>query len=52
MSAPNDLWLRWLRSLAFAGEPGSGGGMMQAVRALELQLSLLMKQEQQMAAGG
>ena len=34
-----------------AGEPGSGGGVVQALRALEVQLSLIMKQELQMAAG-
>ena len=35
-----------------AGEPGSGGGgVVQALRSLEVQLNLIMKQEQQMAAG-
>ena len=34
------------------GEPGSGGGgLVNALRGIEVQLSLIMKQEQQMAAG-
>ena len=36
----------------WSGEPGSeGGGVIQVLRSLEVQLNLIMRQEEQMAAG-